>query len=208
MHRPQKFDLPNKRMGTVNIKVSRRAFGMGVFGGAVATASTAFAQTPPAATQPPVAGPPATPPDEQRDYPAPTFKPSFKKPKLSSLLVQDFVIFGHYDLEMVKKLLDREPKLLYAAMDWGGGDFETALGGASHLGRRDIATFLLDKGARPDIFTATMLGHTDVVKSLLASHPPLIDAKGPHGIPLIVHAKMGGKQAEELYNYLNSLKKA
>ena len=35
-------------------------------------------------------------------------------------------------------LLDEQPGLLNATWDWGGGDFETALGGAAHMGRRDI----------------------------------------------------------------------
>jgi hypothetical protein len=172
---------PTRKVFSMTDKVTRRVFGAGIVSGVVAAASGALAQSPP----PPSVAVSPPPQDYQRDYPEPKFKPSFKKQRLNTTMVQDFVIFGHYDLDMVKKLLEREPSLLYAAMDWGGGDFETALGGASHLGRRDIATFLLEKGARPDIFTATMLGHTDVVKSLLASHPTLIDAKGPHGIPLI-----------------------
>ena len=118
-----------------------------------------------------------------RDYPAPTFTPTLKKPRLGSTLIQDFVIFGHYDLDMVKKLLEKDPAVLNATVDWGGGDWESALGGASHMGRRDIAQFLLEKGARPDIFTAAMLGHLDVVKSLIASHPTLAEAKGPTAFP-------------------------
>lgn len=144
--------------------------------------------------------------DDVRDYPAPTFKPTLKKPRLGGTFIQDFVIFGHYDLDMVKKLLDKDPAVLNATVDWGGGDWESALGGASHLGRRDIAQFLIDRGARPDIFTAAMLGHLDVVKNLIAAHPALAAAKGPHGIPLAVHAKMGGKEAEEVLKYLESLK--
>ena len=144
--------------------------------------------------------------DDVRDYPAPTFKPALKKPRLGGTFIQDFVIFGHYDLDMVKKLLDKDPAVLNATVDWGGGDWESALGGASHLGRRDIAQFLIDRGARPDIFTAAMLGHLDIVKSLIAAHPALASAKGPHGIPLSVHAKMGGKEAEEVLKYLESLK--
>lgn len=153
------------------------------------------------------ANPPAAPQEEQRDYPAATFKPTLRKPRLGSLLVQDFVIFGHYDLDMVKRLLEKDPAVLNSTVDWGGGDWETALGGASHMGRRDIAEFLIGKGARPDTFTAAMLGHLDVVKSLLTAHPPLIDAKGPHGIPLIAHAKAGKNQAEEVVKYLDSFKK-
>src|SRR6476659_8201161 len=86
--------------------------------------------------------------DEGRDYPAPTFKPTLKKPRLGSTLVQDFVIFGHYDLDMVKRLLEKDPAVLNSTVDWGGGDWESALGGASHTGSRDIATFSIEKGAR------------------------------------------------------------
>ena len=103
----------------------------------------------------------------ERDYPAPGFKPSWKKPQINRLLVQDFVIFAHSDLEMTKKLLDKEPALLNAVMDWGAGDWETGLGGASHMGRRDIVEFLLERGARIDIFCAAMMGQLDAVKSFL-----------------------------------------
>ena len=36
--------------------------------------------------------------EPERDYPAPTFKPALKKPRLGGTFIQDFVIFGHYDL--------------------------------------------------------------------------------------------------------------
>ena len=78
-----------------------------------------------------------------RDYPPPGFKPSWKKPQINRLFVQDFVIYAHSELDMVKKLLDREPALLNATMDWGQGDWESGLGGASHMGRRDIVEYLL-----------------------------------------------------------------
>src|SRR5687768_1337926 len=73
-------------------------------------------------------------------------------------LVREFVAKGHGDLNRVRELLDQEPQLLNATWDWGGGDFETAIGGAGHMGRTDIAAFLLSKGARMDIFVAAMLG--------------------------------------------------
>ncbi|MFT3883822.1 MAG: hypothetical protein QM703_29845 [Gemmatales bacterium] len=47
-----------------------------------------------------------------RDYPAPQFKPSWKKPQVNRVLVQDFVIYAHSDLEMTKKLKEKEPALL------------------------------------------------------------------------------------------------
>lgn len=141
-----------------------------------------------------------------RDYPAPTFKPAWKRPQLNRTLVQDFVIFAHSDLDMVRTLLDREPSLLNAAIDWGNGDWETGLGGASHMGRRDIAEFLIEHGARVDLFAAAMLGLLDVVKGLLALQPKLIDAKGPHGFTLHWHAKVGGKPAEAVLAHLQSIK--
>jgi hypothetical protein len=143
----------------------------------------------------------------ERDYKAPGFQPAWKKPQVNRLLVQDFVIFAHSDLDMTKKLLDKEPALLNAAMDWGAGDWETALGGASHMGRRDIAEFLLDRGARIDIFCAAMLGLLDAVKAFLTLQPKLIDAKGPHGFSLHFHAQVGQKDAEQVLDYLQSVKK-
>ncbi len=143
----------------------------------------------------------------ERDYSPPGFKPSWKKPQLNRLLVQDFVIYAHSDLTMVKKLLEKEPTLLNAAMDWGQGDWETGLGGASHMGRRDIVAFLLDHGARIDLFCAAMMGQLDAVKSFLTLAPHLIDARGPHGFSLHFHAQVGGEQAEPVLAYLQSVKK-
>jgi hypothetical protein len=152
---------------------------------------------------------PATGPTEarfERDYSPPQFKPSWKKPQINRLLVQDFVICAHSDLDMVKKLLNKEPALLNATMDWGQGDWETGLGGASHMGRRDIVEVLLERGARIDLFCAAMMGQLDAVKSFLALAPKLIDARGPHGFTLHFHAQVGGKEAEPVLAYLQSIK--
>jgi hypothetical protein len=142
----------------------------------------------------------------QRDYPAPKFKPQFRRPQLDRIMVQDFVIFAHSELDMVKLLLEKEPRLVNATMDWGAGDWESGLGGASHMGRRDIAEFLLSKGARIDIFAATMLGYLDSVKQFLSAHPYMIDTKGPHGFTLHSHAKSGGDKAKPVLDYLQSIK--
>jgi len=152
------------------------------------------------------AGSPSEAPFE-RDYPQPTFKPSWKKQQINRQLVQDFVIYAHSDLAMVKRLLAKEPALLNATMDWGAGDWETGLGGASHMGRRDIAALLLENGARIDIFCAAMMGQLEAVKSFLALEPRLIDAKGPHGFTLHFHAQVGDKESEHVLAYLQSIKK-
>jgi hypothetical protein len=126
-------------------------------------------------------------------------------PALEAGLVKDFVIAGHGDLEKTRNLLVAQPGLLNATWDWGGGDFETALGGASHMGRRDIAEFLIEKGARMDIFAAAMLGKLEIVKAMLAAFPNLSQSPGPHKIPLIAHAKKGGEPALAVLHLLESL---
>ena len=127
------------------------------------------------------------------------------KPALQATLVQEFVGSAHGDLKRVQELLTHEPTLINACWDWGGGDFETALGAASHMGRRDIACFLLDHGTRLDLFAAAMLGKIDVVKAVLDAFPEAIHTAGPHGIPLTAHAKAGGEEAKEVLEYLESL---
>lgn len=142
-----------------------------------------------------------------RDYPEPGFKPSWKTPQLNRAQIQDFIIYAHSDLEMTKKLLDREPMLINAFMDWGAGDWESALGGACHMGRRDIVEFLLERGARMDIFCATMMGQLEAVKAFLTLQPKLIDARGPHGFNLHFHGQLAGKEAARMVAYLQSVKK-
>ena len=91
-----------------------------------------------------------------------------------------------------------------AAWDWGDGDWETALGAAAHMGRRDIAELLLGHGARLDVFAAAMLGDVDVVRAILAAHPKVRESKGPHGIPLRAHAEAGGEQARAVLELLDA----
>jgi|SRR5262245_966062 len=187
--------------------LSRRSFAAAAAGLAVGSAANPVsADDKPKAEPPKAAAGPVEAPFE-RDYAAPSFKPSWKKPQVNRLMVQDFVIYAHSDLPMTKKLLEKEPALLNATMDWGAGDWETGLGGASHMGRRDIVGFLLEQGARMDLFCAAMMGLLDVVKAMLTLQPELIDAKGPHGFSLHFHAQVGGKEAENVLDYLQSLKK-
>jgi hypothetical protein len=116
-------------------------------------------------------------------------------PRLDLDLVREFVIAGHGNLDRTRELLEQQPALINATWDWGGGDWETALGGAAHMGNKPIAEFLLSKGARMDVFAATMLGKIEIVKAFLADDPKVIDLKGPHGIPLIRHAQAGKQEA-------------
>ena len=127
------------------------------------------------------------------------------KPALDSKLVEEFVGVSHGNFERVKELLAQEPALINATWDWGGGDFETALGAASHMGNTAIANFLIENGARIDIFAAAMLGKLEIVKAALLAYPDAIDIPGPHGIPLLDHAEVGGEDAKAVVDFLNSL---
>ncbi|HNN12806.1 MAG TPA: hypothetical protein PKL78_04570 [Anaerolineales bacterium] len=128
-----------------------------------------------------------------------------KKPALDLKLVEEFVGNAHGNFARVKELLEAEPALVNATWDWGGGDFETALGAAAHMGNKQIANYLLEHGARLDIFAAAMLGKLDIVRAALAAYPDALDTPGPHGIPLIVHAEAGGADAKSVLEYLQSL---
>jgi len=130
-----------------------------------------------------------------------------KKPALDSKLVEEFVGNAHGNFVRVKELLEAEPNLVNATWDWGGGDFETALGAAAHMGNKPIANYLLEHGARLDVFAAAMLGKLDMVKAALAAYPDALDTPGPHGIPLIVHAEAGGEDSKAVLEYLQSLEK-
>ena len=126
-------------------------------------------------------------------------------PQLEPAKVKRFVIAGHGNLAAVKEMLAAEPGLINGAWDWGNGDFETALGGASHMGRRDIAEFLLEHNARLDLFAAAMLGRLDIVKAAVAAVPAIVHVPGPHKIPLIAHAEKGGTPAVAVLDFLRPL---
>ena len=93
--------------------------------------------------------------------------------------MKQFVGAGHGQLDKVKEMLAAQPALINATWDWGGGDFETALGGASHMGRADIARFLLENNARMDLFAAAMLGRLDIIKAAAAAFPKHCARAGP-----------------------------
>lgn len=162
-------------------RISRRRFVTQTVGGVVivTTADTVFAQV----AQPVAERPPA----------------------LSPAMVQEFVRKAHADLPATKAMLAEQPALLNATWDWGGGDFEMGIGGAGHMGNRDIAEFLIGQGARLDIFVAAMLGKLEIVRALLTAWPGLLQSKGPHGIPLLRHARAGGEPARPVVDYLESL---
>ena len=138
----------------------------------------------------------------QEGTPAPV---SAAFPSQDPAVVREVVGVAHFDLEKLKALVEPRPTLAKANWDWGFGDWESALGAASHMGRRDIAEFLLAHGARPNLFSAAMLGQVDVVRAFVAASPGIQRTPGPHGITLLAHAKAGGEAAAAVLAYLQEL---
>ncbi len=123
-------------------------------------------------------------------------------PSQDSSLVREVVRVSHFDPKRVQELVTASPALAKAAWDWGFGDWESALGAASHMGRRDIAELLIEHGARPNLFTSTMLGHLQVVQAYVKAMPDIQQTAGPHGITLLQHARNGGEEAKPVLEYL------
>jgi hypothetical protein len=162
--------------------VSRRSF----------LGTTSLAMVPALWTQNPPA--PAAPP-----APASSF------PTQPADLAREMVAVSHGNVARVKELLAVHPTLARAGWDWGFGDWEDALGAASHVGNHQIAALLLANGARPTIFSAAMLGQIDVVKAFVAASPGIEATPGPHGITLLRHAINGGPGAKAVAEYLQAL---
>lgn len=164
------------------LKAAGAVIPIGILGVPLDIATTQAATTPPLPPQL-TAGFPAHPPE----------------------LVREMVLVSHFNLKRVKEIVEAHPAMARAAQDWGFGDWETALGAASHMGNRPIAEYLIANGARPSLFSATMLGQLDVVKAILAAQPGAQRIRGPHSISLLAHAKYGGAPAKPVFDYLQLL---
>ena len=120
-------------------------------------------------------------------------------------LIREAVTVAHGNFKRLKELVDARPSLSRAAYDWGFGDWEDCLGAASHVGNREIAEYLISKGARPTLYSAAMLGQLDVVKAFVAAQPGCQRIPGPHSISLLNHAIRGGTAAEPVRKFLETL---
>src|SRR5262249_12908441 len=86
-------------------------------------------------------------PDVLSGAPAETGPLSPGWPAQDTDMVREMVIVAHTNLKRTKELVALHPSLVNAAVDWGFGDWEAALGGCSHTGQREIAEFLIANGA-------------------------------------------------------------
>jgi hypothetical protein len=136
-------------------------------------------------------------------FPAVSFGSQEKPPPLNAEIVKEFVGVCHGKIDRVKQMLEENHLLLHASYDWGGGDFESGIEACGHVGNKEIASFLLSKGARYNVYLASMLGHLDIVKQVLTFNPSLINSKGPHGFTMLHHAQKGS--STEVINFLQSI---
>lgn len=119
--------------------------------------------------------------------------------------VRAIVGASHTKYDVVKELVTARPTLAKASWDWGFGDWESALGAASHMGRRDIAELLIEHGARPNLFSSAMMGDLATVRAFVESRPGIQSQPGPHGITLMRHARAGGDEAAAVVAYLEEI---
>jgi len=132
--------------------------------------------------------------------------PQQEKPAPIKLeIVKEYITVAHGQFPRLKEMLENDKQLLHVSHDWGGGDYESAIEAAGHVGNKEIAAYLLGKGARYNIYLACMLGHLDIVRQVLTRSPQLINSKGPHGFTMLHHAQKGGDESKSVVDYLVSL---
>ena len=108
--------------------------------------------------------------------------------------IREFVGAAHRDFEETKRIIEQKPLLLNCTNQGRKGDFETAMGGACHVGQPEIAELLIGKGARLDMFNLAFLGFDEHIMALVSRFPALLRAPGPHGFSLLHHAQVGGHE--------------
>jgi len=105
--------------------------------------------------------------------------------------INQCVLQAHGNLDEVRKLVDADPELVLGNAEWT----ETPLQAASHMGRKDIAEYLLEQGAELDFFAAAMLGRSDDVARFIAADQSLPQSAGVHGIPSLYFPALTGQIA-------------
>jgi hypothetical protein len=124
-------------------------------------------------------------------------------PQTSRDQAKAIVSASHFRFDEVKRLVKENRALAKASWDWGFGDWETAIGAASHTGQRKIVEFLIENGARPTVFSFAALDKVDSLRAICVDIPGIQGTLGPHGINLMIHAKKA--KSKKVIEYLNDL---
>ncbi len=114
--------------------------------------------------------------------------------------INRFVTYSHFDFKTVKEMYGKSPGLLMTRSTWD----EIPVEAAAHLGNEPIANFLLDAGSPLSICTATMLGLTEQVKSMISLDPSVINERGAHDFPLLFYTTYGKEKPELAELILNN----
>ena len=104
-------------------------------------------------------------------------------------LIEQFVLAAHGNFARVQELHQQHPDLLNCSYEKFN---ETALEAAGHMGRRDIADYLLTQGAPLTIYAAAMLGRGEDVARFLQNDPESARRPGVHGFSVLFHAALSG----------------
>jgi ankyrin repeat protein len=105
-------------------------------------------------------------------------------------LIEQFILAAHGNFARVQELYFQHPAVLNVKFEKFD---ENALEAAGHMGRRDIAEWLLDQGAPITIYAAAMLGETNRVAAFLEEDASSAGQPGVHGFSVLFHAALGGK---------------
>jgi ankyrin repeat protein len=106
--------------------------------------------------------------------------------------VNAFVLYSHFALPQVRKWLDQCPDLLNTRSSWD----ELSVEAAAHMGRKDIGSLMLDRGAAYSLATATVFGSLSDVRRMLGEEPRCIHERGAHSFPLLWYTAFGEPHIE------------
>ncbi|MDY7091467.1 MAG: ankyrin repeat domain-containing protein [Acidobacteriota bacterium] len=119
---------------------------------------------------------------------------------LSQSLCNQFVGLAHFDLDEVRRHLERQPLLAFVRSSLD----ELAVEAGAHMGRPDMVDLLLDHGAPLSLPTALMSGRLGAARELLQPDPARIRERGAHDFPLIWYPSMADGDVEAAELLLNA----
>jgi ankyrin repeat protein len=112
--------------------------------------------------------------------------------KIPVYLQGNLVGRAHRDLDMVKKLIGKNPQLVHALATTSEGAVEAG----AHMGRQDIVEFLLESGAPYSMPTAVFMQDFSTVKQLLVEDSKRIHERGAHDFGLLWYSVIGNGNLE------------
>lgn len=106
--------------------------------------------------------------------------------------INAFVIYSHFGFSQVQKWVTQCPDLLNTRASWD----ELSVEAAAHMGRIDIGSLMLDRGAAYSLPTATVFGPLSDVKRMLGEEPRSLHERGAHSFPLLWYTAFGEPRLE------------